>query len=309
MVDELVLLRRGGVHQRHPPQRLRDGHRDLAEFAGERLQADRQRPGPGLRRRSFDAERLPDPDADHGRGLFIIAALMDSLELRVEGGLRCRWCAAWPQASVAARGSALGEPPILGAAGPSEARSRALLEEIDEAVVALDWEYRYAYANGRAFALLGRPRGSLSGAASGSCSRTLKRRPWRPSFAGPWSLAGPLSSEHRSRSADSWLEVRIYPTITGVTVFFHDISERKARRGSSGRASWRSPRRRPKSCRCRARSSRLKARSSRYKRELRVQAEELRRQNQELRVQRDALARESELRGACHHRFAAALDP
>ena len=78
---------------------------------------------------------------DHGRGLFIIAKLMDSLELRIDGGLEVRMT----RACVPSR--AVEPAPSGSDVGHKDARTRAMLEEIEEAFFALDWQYRYVYVN------------------------------------------------------------------------------------------------------------------------------------------------------------------
>jgi serine/threonine-protein kinase RsbW len=117
-------------------------------FAHTKLIATVKDHGRGFDVASFDPGLAPDPTSDHGRGLFIIASLMDSLELRLDGGLEVR---------MARRAGASCEPPSLGNGlvgshfgddvGRHDVRVRAVLEEIDEAFVALDWEYRYVHVN------------------------------------------------------------------------------------------------------------------------------------------------------------------
>ena len=102
--------------------------------------------GRGFDLTAFDREALPDLSCDHGRGLFIIARLMDSLELRLDGGLEVRMArrlrrAQSPCAFDGGLGDALEQWPVTG-----QPRMRAVLEEIDEGFVALDWEYRYTHA-------------------------------------------------------------------------------------------------------------------------------------------------------------------
>ena len=46
--------------------------------------------GRGFDTAAFDPEALPDPMATGGRGLFLIARMMDDIELRTDGGLEVR---------------------------------------------------------------------------------------------------------------------------------------------------------------------------------------------------------------------------
>jgi len=184
--------------------------------------------GRGFDVESFDPQLPPDPGAEHGRGLFIIATLMDSLELRLDGGLEVR---------MARRGAAhceplplesgLGEPRGSDQLGHREARTRAMLEEIDEGFVALDWEYRYVYANEPACRLLGRSRDELLGRRLLALFPKLRGSELERIFWAAMELGSPAAMEWWSPVIDGWVEVRVYPTPAGVTAYFHDITARK----------------------------------------------------------------------------------
>ena len=113
--------------------------------------------GHGFDIATFDRDAVPDLNSDHGRGLFIIARLVDSLELRLDGGLEVR---------MAQRAASCAEPlpfdsglgDALDSRGRRDPRTRAMLDEIDEGFVALDWEYRYAHVNQTMLRLIGKPR-------------------------------------------------------------------------------------------------------------------------------------------------------
>ena len=198
------------------------------QFDPDRLVALVKDRGRGFDVASFDPHLLPDPLADHGRGLFIIAALMDSLELRLEGGLEVRMARrAEPRCEPAPLESGLGEPRTADGVGQREARTRALLEEIDEAFVALDWEYRYIYANERACRLLGRSRDELLGHTPFALFAKLRGSDLERGFRAAMELGNPTVMEWRSPVIGAAVEVRIYPTPAGVSAYFHDISERK----------------------------------------------------------------------------------
>ena len=176
---------------------------------------------------SFDPDGRPDPLLDHGRGLFIMGALMDSLELRVDGGLEVRMA----RKVVARRepapvDSGLGER-VAGGVGHREARTRALLEEIDEAFVALDWEYRYVYVNAHACRLLGKSRDEMLGHKLFTLFPKLHDTELDRGFRAAMELGRPSAMEWHSPVLDAWIETRIYPTTAGVTAYFHDISERR----------------------------------------------------------------------------------
>ena len=173
----------------------------------------------------FDPTASPDLMADGGRGLFLMATLMDELSLRVDDGLHVHMV----------RRDVTGSCPVLlldpgithgEAADPLQTRLRALLEEIDEAFIALDWEYRVAHANEAASRLIGMP-----------VDEMLRRTPsefW-PAF-GESDVAASLRDAMELGASSvfdwhagggRWLELRFYPTTAGVSAYVRDIEERK----------------------------------------------------------------------------------
>jgi len=196
-------------------------------FSHARVVATVKDRGRGFDLASFDPDGRPDPLLDHGRGLFIMGALMDSLELRIDGGLEVRMARkVGARRTSAPLDSGLGER-VAGSVGHREARTRALLEEIDEAFVALDWEYRYIYANAHACRLLGRPRDEMLGNKLSALFPKLRGSELERGFRAAMELGRPSAMEWHSPILDAWVETRIYPTSTGVTAYFHDISQRK----------------------------------------------------------------------------------
>jgi PAS domain S-box-containing protein len=227
VIDDVVLcveeactnaIRHGGT---------RDDIEVTLRFSGGELHATVIDHGQGFDVGGFDPAAQPDPDADHGRGLFIIAALMDSLELRRNGGLELHMVRrAQPRCEPAALDSGLGER-VAGSHDQREARTRALLEEIDEGFVALDWEYRYTYINGHACRLLGRRREELLGSTPFAVFRRLRGSELERGFRAAMELGTPTAIEWYSPIVDDWVETRIYPTPAGVTAYFRVIGERK----------------------------------------------------------------------------------
>jgi formate hydrogenlyase transcriptional activator len=107
----------------------------------------------------------------------------------------------------------------------ARAETANVLSRISDAFVALDLEGRYTYANDRAVALADRPREELLG-----------RAPWelfpvagpalRQAFQRAIETADAVTVEVPS-STGKWYEARVYPSPTGVSIFFEDISDRK----------------------------------------------------------------------------------
>ena len=199
------------------------------EFTGGRLVAFVRDSGRGFDTTGFDRRDLPDLTVDHGRGLFIIANLMDDLELCCRGGCEVRMARkAAPRCAVQPLETGLGE--MRAAVRPErqrETRLRALLEEIDEAFVAVDWEYRCVHANGAALQLVGL-----------SLEEMLGRRPWElfsqpgetaleRAYRDAMELGMPSTIEQRSATTGGWLEARVYPTPAGVSAYLRQIDARK----------------------------------------------------------------------------------
>ncbi len=171
---------------------------------------------------------LPELMDDHGRGLYIIASLMDDLELSCDGGCQVRMTRrVAPRGTVPPIESGLGEVRAGDGPGQRATRLRAMLEEIDEAFAAFDWEYRCVHANGTALQLAGK-----------SLDELLGRQPWElfPALAGSalerayrdaMELGKSRTIEHCSSTSGDWLEVRIYPTAAGVSSYYRGINERK----------------------------------------------------------------------------------
>ena len=184
--------------------------------------------GRGFDLATFDRETLPDVLSDHGRGLFIVAKLMDLLELSLDGGLEVRMTR---QAKRLCEGSSLESALVTMRDGAEldrrDMRLRALLEEIDEAFIAFDWDYRHVYLNEVAARMAGKPREEMIG-----------YRPWDlwPDYEGSsagialrraMELGRPSIIEHRSLATGNWQETRVYPTPAGVSMYVREINERK----------------------------------------------------------------------------------
>jgi PAS domain S-box-containing protein len=107
-------------------------------------------------------------------------------------------------------------------------RTAGLLESINDAFFALDHNWNFIYVNAQAELLLRRSRQELLGAnfwdkfsdAVGSTFDLEYRRAVAQQI--------PVSFEEFYPPLERWLEVRAYPSPDGLSVYFHDISERKA---------------------------------------------------------------------------------
>jgi PAS domain S-box-containing protein len=175
--------------------------------------------GRGFNLASFDREALPDVLSEHGRGLFIIAKLMDSFELRLDGGLEVR---------MARHVTPSCEPVLLEiGVGHNDARARATLEEIDEAFFALDWQYRHVYVNDMALRFTQKSREELLGRTPWDALPQLRGSLLMERYREAMELGKPSVFEHRSMVSGEWLEVRVYPTAAGISAYYREIGERK----------------------------------------------------------------------------------
>ncbi len=228
LIDDLVLCVEEAATNAIRHSGVSDDIEISVQFVAERLVAAVKDHGHGFDVASFDPQRSPDPSADHGRGLFIMAVLMDELELRLNDGLEVRMARqAEPRCEPARLESGLGESRPTGSVGQREARTRAVLEEIDEAFVALNWEYRYVHANEAALRLTKKSRAELLGHTPWELFPPLLGSALERAYRKAMELGLPAAFEHRALGSGDWFEVRIYPTSAGISAYFREINERK----------------------------------------------------------------------------------
>ncbi|QLD90642.1 PAS domain S-box protein [Natronomonas salina] len=104
-----------------------------------------------------------------------------------------------------------------------------IFERIDDAFFALDEEFQFEYVNEQFESYFGR-----------SADELLGRRPWEvldvdesnplfEEFRTAMATQEPTSFERYSEPLGIWAMVRVYPSETGLSVYFRDITERKQR--------------------------------------------------------------------------------
>jgi PAS domain S-box-containing protein len=182
------------------------------------------------------AERIHPDDAPR-----TLAALQHAIDTRGEYDAEfrvvlptgeTRWVQGRGRALADERGAAVR---LLGAGydttqhRQTDARVARVLESMNAAFFALDREWRFAYVNGEAERVLGRTRGELLGgdiwelfpAAVGSdfevhyrgAAATGRERVFEAYYPAP---------------LDAWYEVRAWPAPDGLSVYFLDVTERRA---------------------------------------------------------------------------------
>ena len=197
------------------------------QFEGGDLVAEVRDHGAGFDVDSFDPERLPDLLAPSGRGLYLIARLMDELVLTSSGGLAVRVVKRDLLSGEAVRGPALATTVRPGEQDYRDVRQRALLEEIDESFIALDWDYRYVHLNAAGARMQGRPLDDLIGRRLWDVRPALREQPLGRAIRDALELGRFGVVEYVSEVTGRWQEARVYPTSSGLSVFARDVSEQK----------------------------------------------------------------------------------
>ncbi|EMA36086.1 multi-sensor signal transduction histidine kinase [Halobiforma lacisalsi AJ5] len=111
-----------------------------------------------------------------------------------------------------------------------ETQLSEILGRVSDAFVAVDSDWRFTHANERAAEILGR-----SGQPDGLLGETLwelypgKTDPVRRRFRDAMRTQRPVSFERYVDALDSWLEFNVYPSETGLSVYFRNVTERKER--------------------------------------------------------------------------------
>jgi PAS domain S-box-containing protein len=203
-----------------------------ASFEGGDLTISVRDWGKGFDVAAYDASVLPDPLAPGGRGLFLIHRFMDEVSLELDGGLEVRMV----KHGVLASGSAarharsdLAGPQTASLWSHLEGRRLALLEEIDEGFVAVDWEYRIIHVNDAGQQLVGRPASDLLGRVLWDVFPDLKDHEVERLYRDAMEMGKAGIIEFLSPATGRWREQRIYPTPSGVSAYLRDIDERKRR--------------------------------------------------------------------------------
>ena len=199
-------------------------------FHGHDLVAEVRDHGRGFDIDRFDPTVVPDPLAPGGRGLFLIAALMDDFALCRDGGLGVSMRKlAVPMTEETSR-IAVGVPDggVL-QRGPdhTQVRDRSFVEEIPEGYAALDWEYRLTYVNANALALYGLGRDQVIGRTVWELFSYLEATPLGEALRAAMELGVPTILEYESPYLGRFIEYRVYPTRSGLSFYSRDIDERK----------------------------------------------------------------------------------
>ncbi|TYL38865.1 histidine kinase [Natronococcus pandeyae] len=103
---------------------------------------------------------------------------------------------------------------------------RESLDRVTDAFYALDTEWRFTYVNSRAETLLGYSREELLGEDVREMFPHGFRSELFDRFEQAIERQESVSWERYSKSLDIWMEIHAYPSETGLSVYFRDITER-----------------------------------------------------------------------------------
>ncbi|NUC70989.1 PAS domain S-box protein [Haloterrigena sp. SYSU A558-1] len=111
-----------------------------------------------------------------------------------------------------------------------ESELREVFGRVSDAFYAVDEEYRFTHVNERAAELLGVPEDELLGRRLGEVySETAELEQVRDRFDEAMETQESTGLEHYSDLLGFWIEATVYPSESGVSVYFRDVTERKER--------------------------------------------------------------------------------
>ncbi len=102
-----------------------------------------------------------------------------------------------------------------------------VIDRVDDIVYGLDNEWRFTYLNEQAGAVLGRDVGDLRGREIWEMFPEAKDNPIHEVFEMAMETQEPTRMERYSGLLEMWMELRVYPSESGLSVYFTDIDERK----------------------------------------------------------------------------------
>ncbi len=109
----------------------------------------------------------------------------------------------------------------------AEEEKRIVFERISDAFVALDSHWRYTYVNSKAGMLFGRDPESLIGKQIWTEFPEGVGQKFHQAYEKAMREQEPVTLEEFYPPYGKWFENHIYPSADGVTIYFHDITERR----------------------------------------------------------------------------------
>ena len=108
----------------------------------------------------------------------------------------------------------------------AERERRQVFERITDAFVALDRDWVYTFVNSKAAQVFGRTPEQLVGRHIWTEFPEARDQPFARAYERAMAEQEPLHIEEYYPPYDRWFENRIYPSPEGLTIYFHDITDR-----------------------------------------------------------------------------------
>ena len=109
---------------------------------------------------------------------------------------------------------------------PTETSTEEVFARISDAVFALDKEWRFTYLNGQAERLLQYDEDELLGTVVWDAFPEAVGSPFQQQYERAMETQEPVQFEASYPPLEGWFEVRAYPSETGLSVYFRDVTER-----------------------------------------------------------------------------------
>jgi PAS domain S-box-containing protein len=103
-----------------------------------------------------------------------------------------------------------------------------ILASISDGVVVVDNDWRYTFANDQALAILGKPREELIGRKTWEVFPEIRQSPSYPFLQSVMERREKDQLEFHSPAVGRWLNQVAYPSADGVTIYFQDVTARRA---------------------------------------------------------------------------------
>ena len=104
-----------------------------------------------------------------------------------------------------------------------------LFDRVDDAFVALDTDWRLSYVNDRAETLLDAPESELLGQPIDAVLPASRDSEWRERFTEAVETGSSTAFRLESPTHDAWFDVTVYPSASGLSVYFRDITDKQRR--------------------------------------------------------------------------------
>jgi HTH-type transcriptional regulator, bacterioopsin transcriptional activator and related proteins len=104
-----------------------------------------------------------------------------------------------------------------------------VFDRVDDAFFALDEEWRFSHVNDQAATFLNRSVGELIGQDVWEAFPNAVGSTFQKQYEHAFETQESISFEAPSSIRDGWLEVTVYPSESGLSVYFQDITDRKGR--------------------------------------------------------------------------------